>query len=208
MSLGRVYSGQRGVMRHGGRGSCAHPDADERPDSHEVVRGVREGEDPTHFLAATMMQFAQPADRLPPAKAFFDELPFDLTDLVARVARGAPIDGTLGSRLMDVLRDMRRGVALTHAGDEVREVIALIRPHGAAAHAGLERRQHLDGSVPCTVKCSCNNSPRCSAALRTSCRNPSAMWPFSRRSRFFVNTVGAHTGSSGLRPTNQRNSRL
>ena len=36
----------------------------------------------------------------------------------------------------------------------------------------------------------------------------SAMSPSSKRSRFFENTVGAHTGSSILNPTNHRNSRL
>src|SRR5262249_57271142 len=32
--------------------------------------------------------------------------------------------------------------------------------------------------------------------------------PFCSRSRFFVNTVGSHTGSSGESPTNQRYRRL
>lgn len=63
-------------------------------------------------------------------------------------------------------------------------------------------------TLPSTVKCSCERSWRASAARRTSWQNASAMCPASRRSRFLVNTVGSHTASSGVSPTNQRKSRL
>ena len=39
-------------------------------------------------------------------------------------------------------------------------------------------------------------------------KNPSATSPLSSRSRFLVNTVTSHTGSSRLSPTNQRNRKL
>src|SRR5215475_1333855 len=78
------------------RCSRAYAHLNQCPDSHEVVRGIREGEDPTHFRSPAMTQFPQATDRLAPSEAFFDQLPFDLTDVVARVASGSVIHGALG----------------------------------------------------------------------------------------------------------------
>src|SRR5947208_3268639 len=60
----------------------------ERAQSHEVVRGGGEREVPIHEQSATMMKFAHRADRFHPAEGLFDELPFPLADVVARVSRG------------------------------------------------------------------------------------------------------------------------
>jgi len=59
-------------------------------------------------------------------------------------------------------------------------------------------------SVPSTEKCS---SERRSAALAwrsTAAKKRWATSPLSSRSRFLLKTVGSQTGSSALRPTNQR----
>ena len=57
-----------------------------------VVRGGREGHDPIDQEAATMAQFAQTADRLHPPKHFLDQFAFLLTDRVARMVGGAPVN--------------------------------------------------------------------------------------------------------------------
>ena len=62
--------------------------------------------------------------------------------------------------------------------------------------------------MPSTLKCSSDNRSLARACFSTCAKNFSAISPFSNRSRFLLNTVGTHTGSSMFRPTNQRNSRL
>jgi hypothetical protein len=60
--------------------------------------------------------------------------------------------------------------------------------------------------VPSTVKCSSDRNGWARATTRR--RKLVAIASVRRRSRFFVNTVGTHTGSSSSNPTNQRNKRL
>src|SRR2546429_8898181 len=57
-------------------------------------------------------------------------------------------------------------------------------------------------SVPSTEKCSSDNSGL-TWMVQSLVMNLANTSPFCSRSRFFVNTVGSHTGSSGESPTNQ-----
>ena len=59
----------------------------------QVVGGTCKSEDPIHLTDSAMPQLAKQRDRLQPAKAFFDSLPFLLTNGIAWMARGAPING-------------------------------------------------------------------------------------------------------------------
>jgi hypothetical protein len=63
-------------------------------------------------------------------------------------------------------------------------------------------------SVPSTEKCSSLSSGLTSGAPISFCRNRPMTCSFSSRSLFLVNVVGCQMGSSGLKTTNQRNSRL
>src|SRR5712692_316883 len=65
------------------------------PHSYQVVSGRREDEDPVDAFGAAMAQLAQQAHRLQPAEDLFDPFAFLLSDLIARVARRAAIDGRL-----------------------------------------------------------------------------------------------------------------
>jgi hypothetical protein len=57
-------------------------DAPTVADSHQVVRGDREGKHPLHPLQPAMTQLSQPADRLQPAEDLFHTLTLLLTDQV------------------------------------------------------------------------------------------------------------------------------
>src|SRR5207248_1762684 len=59
-------------------------------------------------------------------------------------------------------------------------------------------------SVPSTVKCSSESRPRGRACTSTAVKKASATSPYTNRSRFLVNTVTSHTGSSIVSPTHQR----
>src|SRR5258708_6203968 len=63
-------------------------------------------------------------------------------------------------------------------------------------------------SVPSTEKCSSDNSGLTCGWFKSLVMNLANTSPFCSRSRFLVNTVGSHTGSSGESPTNQRYRRL
>ena len=64
------------------------------PQPHQVIRRGGEGELPIHPLDAAVPELAQPADGLQPPKDLFDELPFALTDVIARMPRRPAIDRT------------------------------------------------------------------------------------------------------------------
>src|SRR5215472_3094799 len=72
----------------------------------------------------------------------------------------------------------------------------------------LFKPAHASSNVPSTVKCSSDMRLKALACSTTKPKNCLATSAFSSRSRFFVNTVTSHTGSSIFSPTNQRNSRL
>src|SRR6516164_5648270 len=63
-------------------------------------------------------------------------------------------------------------------------------------------------SVPSTEKCSSDNSGLTCGWFKSLVMNLANTSPLCSRSRFFVNTVGSHTRSSGESPTNQRYRRL
>lgn len=90
------------------------------------ARGNGEGEDPAHVLSTPMMQFAQPADRLPPTESLFHEFSFDLAHLEAGMPGGPCIDGALRPPRVKIRTHMRRRVARPDTDHEVRHVIALM----------------------------------------------------------------------------------
>src|ERR1700689_2752244 len=65
--------------------------------AYQVVGGARERKDPIHLQRSAMPNLAQECNRLQPAKAFFDALPFLLADAIALVLRGAPINRAAAS---------------------------------------------------------------------------------------------------------------
>jgi hypothetical protein len=72
-------------LRRRGRGSqVSH--------AHQIVGRASEGKDPVHFAHSTMPNLPHQGDRLQPAEAFFDPLPFSLTEGITRVTRGAAIN--------------------------------------------------------------------------------------------------------------------
>ena len=79
---------------------------------------------------------------------------------------------------------------------------------GSALGLKLLRPANASISVPSTVKCSSDNNALTCGWLSTAWKNLAAIAPSSSRSRFLVNTVTSHTGSSIARPVNQRNGRL
>src|ERR671935_608097 len=88
---------------------------EQRSHANQIVDGGGERKGPLDAVPAAMPQFPQQADRLHPAKHFFDAFSRALTDRIARMARGAPIDGTATARMTDrELRDMRRDAHVAH----------------------------------------------------------------------------------------------
>ena len=67
---------------------------------------------------------------------------------------------------------------------------------------------HASNSVPSTEKCSSDNNALTLGWASRACRNFLDTSASSNRSRFLVNTVTSHTGSSTDRPMNHRKSRL
>src|SRR5271165_7511243 len=76
------------------------------PHSHEVVSRSGEREYPRDSFQTAMPSLPQRADRLDPAKHFFDSLPFSLTHLIAIMPRRAAINRAAAWTL-GVLRNMR-----------------------------------------------------------------------------------------------------
>jgi hypothetical protein len=89
---------------------------------------------------------------------------------------------------------------MTRPGDGGSSEPSLARKLFKLAHASI--------NVPSTEKWSLDRSGFTSRWASTAAMNFAATSASSSRSRFFVNTVASHTGSSMPSPTNQRNSRL
>src|SRR5215470_8637987 len=68
--------------------------------AHQIVGRAGEGEDPIHLADSTMPQLAHQRNRLQPPEAFFDSLPLSLAHGIARVPRGASIDGATTTSFM------------------------------------------------------------------------------------------------------------
>ena len=133
----RRCTGAGSVVRRPRTASCAHAGPDQRADSDEIVRGIGEGKDPPDFLLSSMMQLAQPADRLAPSEALFDQLPFHLAHGEAGMSGGAPINGARRSRRVDILSYVWRGVARARPSTK----------GGASAVPVLFRARRQSGSV-------------------------------------------------------------
>src|SRR6267142_3620696 len=83
------------------------------PHSHEIVSSSREREHPRHSFQSAMPRLTQHANRLDPAKHFFDAFPFPLTHLVARMPRRATINRAT-TLTLGVLRNMRSHIHASH----------------------------------------------------------------------------------------------
>src|SRR5713101_2860297 len=98
------------------------------PHSYQVVSGGGEDEDPVDAFGAAMAQLAQQAHRLQPAEDLFDPFALLLTDLVARMAGGAAIDGRAAIGV--VLGHVRRHLQFAQVFHEIMGVIVLVTAHG------------------------------------------------------------------------------
>src|SRR5262249_58123694 len=102
------------------------------------------------------------------------------------------------------------GVAVGVSGARIVHVKWAVRTAALVPCLG----EKLDGEaealmiVPSTEKCSSDNSGSTCGWYKSLVMNLANTSPFCSRSRFFVNTVGSHTRSSGESPTNQRYRRL
>ena len=114
--------------------------------AHQVVSGAREGEDPIHLTYATMSEFSQQRDRFQPAEAFFDALPFPLTDGIAWVPRGSPINGTPTWPLL-ILGDMRRNIQVSALGDKTGSIKSFVPANRNRLAAG-NLLQHHQRRIP------------------------------------------------------------
>ena len=92
-----------------------------------------------------MPHFAQQRNGLQPAKTFFDALPLLLADGIARLSRGATINGAAASS-PKVLRHVRRHPNVPALAHEIRRVEALVPAH---RHAPASRNflQHFQCSI-------------------------------------------------------------
>ena len=95
------------------------------PHTHQVVGGTGEGEYPVHLENPAMPHFPQQRDRLQPAETFFDALPLSLADGIARVARGARIDGAAASPPM-VLCHVGCDSQMAAFGHEIRRIVPFV----------------------------------------------------------------------------------
>jgi hypothetical protein len=91
----------------------------------QTIRNHRQLEVLVDVPDAASAALTYPADGFSPSEMLFDTLADDLADPVARVARGATVDG-VAARTLIVARDMRRYVAGTAITHEVARVIGLV----------------------------------------------------------------------------------
>src|ERR1700732_1414621 len=82
----------------------------------QIVARHRQGELEAEFFDPPEHGPRKPANRLGPAEWLLDALSLLLAHGIARMSRGARVDG--GAPPADVLSDVRRHVERAHAGDE------------------------------------------------------------------------------------------
>src|SRR5260370_38136216 len=92
------------------------------PHSHEVVSSSGEREHPRDGFQTAMPSLLQRANRLDPAKHFFDSLPFSLSHLIAVMPRRAPVNRA-ATLTLGVLRNMRSHIHSAHFLHEVFRVV-------------------------------------------------------------------------------------
>src|SRR5688500_5874209 len=79
-----------GVVSVGALGSCGGL---QRAHADQIVGGRGEEKLPVHASPSTMTELPEPTDGLHPPEDFFDAFAHALTDVIARVARRAPVQG-------------------------------------------------------------------------------------------------------------------
>src|SRR5215213_534430 len=97
-------------------------------DSHQVVSGGSEFEDPAHQPYSSVSGFAHQPHGLQPAKDFFYLFALSLTNLITRVASGPLVDRASSSLV--VLGHMRRHLAGAQISDKVFRVVSFVTAHG------------------------------------------------------------------------------
>ena len=97
-------------------------------DAHQIVGCAGEGKDPVHLRHSAMAYFAHQRNRLQPAEAFFDPLPFLLTDGIAMMPRRAAIDRAAAWSLL-IPGHMRRDVQIPALGDKTQGVKRFVSAH-------------------------------------------------------------------------------
>src|SRR5665811_1614388 len=112
--------------------------------SHQVEAGAGEGEHRPHLLLSPMPELAQTPGRLHPTEGLFHDLAPALTCGVALPAGGPLVDGVVLFLLGHMGSDTKSAGLL----DEVRGVVALVRPYGQptfapTAFSGEERKSRL-----------------------------------------------------------------
>ena len=128
----------------------------QRTHADQVIRRGGEEKLPIDPRAAAMVELAQIPDGLHPAEDFFDALTSALTEIVARVARRASVQGAA----VFLEGDVRRGPELTQRLDEAARVIRFITPDGLTSLAKARRPPSGTGLSPC----------RTSGGTRSDCR--------------------------------------
>src|SRR4051812_19827593 len=98
-----------------------------------VVGGRRQREHPVHPGRTAEVCLSLPADRFDPAERLFNPLAQDQTEGVARMPRGAPVNG--GGAVLVVLCHVRGHVEGPHVSDEAAGVEQLVSANGDAVLA-------------------------------------------------------------------------
>jgi hypothetical protein len=93
--------------------------------ANESVDGIGKGKHPSATLQPFVPDLPEQANRFQPSKGLFDKLSFPLTDLVARMARSAPIQSAPSSALR-ILGCMGRNVQASHLLDKLFSVIVFV----------------------------------------------------------------------------------
>src|SRR6266498_1876866 len=114
-------------------------------DAEDVVDSPGHEEPGSVSSFADVAQLATAGDGLDPAERFLDAFSVALTDLMAGVAGGAPVDGA--APVGGVGRDVRSDPEVADLGDERGSVIGLVAGHGSSPFAPGETFEHLERSV-------------------------------------------------------------
>lgn len=141
------WRAQAGLYRPScGSLGALHRQVDQDPQLREVAGSHRQRQQLVDLTQSLHQHLAHRADHLGQAEALLDARPVALADLVARVPRGAPIDGVAGV-VVEVLRDVRRDVDLAARPGEAGGVLRLVGAQGGPSARFGDVGQHLRGDV-------------------------------------------------------------
>src|SRR5262249_33669882 len=102
-------------------------------------------------LQTAMPDLAHQRDRLQPAEALFNSLPFSLADLVALMPSCAAVDGAAAASF-HVLGYLRRHLQISALRVEIPGIVSLVAPHRNAPRARkLLQHQHCTLPLPRTI---------------------------------------------------------